>query len=120
MKDRRHEVVRQDVAIIDWNNILTPHFAKILPDLDEAISKCEEEFEEILNELDVVDDRVENVHEISKKAIKEMLDGLQAYSTLITYVATERGDFGEILSEWKRKQKQRIRQYLGDGYESME
>ena len=61
-----------------------------------------------------------DVHDISKNAIKEILDTFQAFGTLIAFIAAERGDFNEILFDWKRKQRQRIRQYLGDGYESME
>ena len=120
MKDRKSEIVRENVPLIYWNNIVTSHFAKITPDLDTALNKCEEEFEEMLEELNINGGHFEDVHNISKEAIKEMLDTFQAYGTLIAYIASERGDFNEILSAWKRKQKQRIRQYLGDGYESME
>ena len=120
MKDRKHEIVRENIPLIYWNNIVTSHFAKITPDLDTALNKCEEEFEEMLEELNINGGHFEDVRDISKEAIKEMLDTFQAYGTLIAYIASERGDFNEILSVWKRKQKQRIRQYLGDGYESME
>lgn len=120
MKDRKSEIVRENVPLIYWNNIVTSHFAKVVPDLDYALNKCEEEFEEMLAELNLNGGHFEDVHDISKEAIKEMLDTLQAYGTLIAYIASERGDFNEILSVWKRKQKQRIRQYLGDGYENME
>lgn len=74
----------------------------------------------MLAELNTNGGHFEDVHDISKEAIKEMLDVFQAFGTLITYVSSERGDFNEILSEWKRKQRQRIREYLGDGYENME
>ena len=121
MKDRKSEIVRENVPLIYWNNIVTSHFAKITPDLTTALNKCEEEIDEMLEELDMKTcSNYGDVHDISKEAIKEMLDTFQAYGTLIAYIASERGDFNEILSIWKRKQKQRIRQYLGDGYESME
>ena len=45
MKDRKSEIVRENVPLIYWNNIVTSHFAKITPDLDTALNKCEEEFE---------------------------------------------------------------------------
>lgn len=121
MKDRKHEIVRENIPLIYWNNIVTSHFARVVPDLDYALNKCEEEIDEMLEELDMKTcSNYGDVHDISKEAIKEILDTFQAFGTLIAYIASERGDFNEILSVWKRKQKQRIRQYLGDGYESME
>ena len=121
MKDRKSEIVRENIPLIYWNNIVTSHFARVVPDLEYALDKCEEEFDEMLVELAKSNNGLYvDVHDISKEAIKEMLDTFQAYGTLIAYIASERGDFNEILSVWKRKQKQRIRQYLGDGYESME
>lgn len=114
MRDRKAKIIKESIPLIDWNNILTNKFAKIIPSLDIALNKCEEEFEEMLSELNVYNDELENVHEISKKAIKEMLDTFQAYGTLIAFIASERNDFNEILAEWNRKQRQRIRQYIGD------
>lgn len=121
MKDRKSEIVRENIPLIYWNNIITSHFAKITPDLNTALKKCEEEIDEMLAELDTkMPNHYGDVHDISKNAIKEILDTFQAFGTLISFIAAERGDFNEILFEWKRKQRQRIRQYLGDGYENME
>lgn len=36
-KDRRHEIVRENIPLIYWNNIVTSHFAKITPDLNTAL-----------------------------------------------------------------------------------
>lgn len=114
MKDRKSEIVRENIPFIDWSNIITSNFAKITPDLDTALNKCEEEFDELLEELNLNNGHFESVHDISKDAIKEMLDTLQAYATLISFIAAERGDFNEILTMWKRKQKQRLREYIGE------
>lgn len=118
MKDRKSEIIRTDIPFMVWDNIITNQFAKITPDLDIALNKCEEEFEEMLAELNLNEGHFENVHDISKNAIFEMLDTFQAYATLISFISAERGDFYEVLSSWRRKQRRRIRQYLGDGYEN--
>ena len=115
MKDRKSEIINKDIPLMNFNSILTTKFAKITPSLDIALNKCEEEFEEMLEELNVKeDDTVEDVHDISKRVIFEALDTFQAYATLVTYISSQRGDFDEIMEQWKRKQRQRIRQYLGD------
>lgn len=114
MKNRKSEIIRDNLPLIYWNNIITSQFARVVPDLDYALNKCEEEFEEVLAELNIDGGHFESVHDISKDAIKEMLDTLQAYATLISFIAAERGDFNDILSFWKRKQKQRLRQYIDE------
>ena len=118
MKDRKSEIINKDIPLMNFNSILTTEFAKITPSLDRALNKCEEEFEEMLEELNVKeDDTVEDVHDISKRVIFEALDTFQAYATLVTYIASQRRDFDEIMEQWKRKQRQRIREYLGLGKE---
>lgn len=114
MRDRKSKIIREDIPLICWNNVITSQFSKIVPNLDYALNKCEEEFDELLEELNLNNGHFESVHDISKDAIKEMLDTLQAYATLISFIAAERGDFNEILSMWKRKQKQRLREYIGE------
>lgn len=114
MRDRKSKIIREDIPLICWNSVITSQFSKIVPDLDYALNKCEEEFDELLEELNLNNGYFESVHDISKDAIKEMLDTLQAYATLISFIAAERGDFNEILSMWKRKQKQRLREYIGE------
>lgn len=114
MRDRKSKIIRENIPLICWNNIITSNFAKITPDLDTALNKCEEEFNELLEELNLNNGHFESVHDISKDAIKEILDTFQAYATLISFIAAERGDFNEILSMWKRKQKQRLREYIGE------
>lgn len=115
MKNRKSEIVRENVPLIYWNNIVTSHFAKIIPDLTTALNKCEEEIDEMLEELGMKTcSNYGDVHDISKEAIKEILDTFQAFGTLIAFIAAERGDFNEILSVWKRKQKQRLRQYIDE------
>ena len=103
MRDRKSKIIRENIPLICWNNIITSNFAKITPDLDTALNKCEEEFNELLEELNLNNGHFESVHDISKDAIKEILDTFQALTpTLISFIAAERGDFNEILSMWKR------------------
>ena len=112
MRDRKSKIIREDIPLICWDNVITSQFSKIVPDSDYALNKCEEEFDELLEELNLNNGHFESVHDISKDAIKEMLDTLQAYATFNFFHSSRRGDFNEILSMWKRKQKQRLREYI--------
>lgn len=113
MKNRHKEIVNPNVPEMKFDSFLKNDFAKTYDNFTQSLDKVEEEVEEVSMELAKTFDDVEeyDVHSLSKSTILECLDVLQAAATMVSYIASQRQDYQEILSVWKSKQSKRIKEY---------